>query len=267
MFGHIARTGQLKYITIKNTGLYPSETLYPANDLYPSEAQEFVDAGHYRSAVYEEYIVNEIDRLMICQEEGSIGTIVGSGINGYTIEGNFLTYGKSALELDEIAEKIYGNISGRFYRPHKTIATGLPYVEVGDGLLLATSDDLIETFVFSRTLSGIQDLKDEYSATGNEYREEIFGTNKEIIQLKGKSAIIKKQVDEVSAELTDFEKETTSKFQITAEQIAAEVKRATEVEASIKLQADNIQLDVANFKEDTDSKFLTDCRADIFESQ
>lgn len=249
VFGHIARTGELKYVTIKNTGLYPSETLYPAEELYPSEAQELVPVGHYRSALYEEYIVNEIDRLTIRQDEGTIGTIVGSGNNGYIVEGNFLVYGKTALELDSIAGNLYMNISGRFYRPHKTVATGLPYVEVGDGLLVATSNDLIETFIFSRVLSGIQALKDEYSATGNEYREEVFGVTKEIIQLKGKTSVIKKQVDEVSVELKDFETETTANLKVTADQIAAEVERATgsegELAAAIKVNADNISLKVS----------------------
>ena len=36
-FGHIDKTGQLVYVQLQQTGLYPSETLYPEEALYPSE--------------------------------------------------------------------------------------------------------------------------------------------------------------------------------------------------------------------------------------
>lgn len=256
VFGHIERTGILKYISIKNSGLYPSETLYPDDQLYPSEPQEFVSVGHYRSAVYEEYLVNEIDRLEIREEDGQVGVHFGNGNNGYIIEGNMLLFGKSHEQLKQIASGIYDNISGRFYRPHQTTAVGLPYIEVGDGVLIATTDDVIESFVFSRTLSGIQAMVDQYTATGSEYREELFGINKEIMKLQGKTAVIKKQVDEVSVELKDFEQQTNAKFEITAAEISAEVKRAKEAEAKLSIKADKISASVVDLKNETEAQFV-----------
>lgn len=241
VFGHFDRTGQLKYIGLKNTGLYPSETLYPADDLYPSEPEGFEEITKYRSVEYEDYVVNPIDRLEIRDEEGLIGSTVGAGENCYIIEGNFLIYDKNAADRYLIAENVYDQISGRFYRPHKTVCNGLPYMEVGDGLLISTRDELIESFIFTRTLSGIQALKDEYAATGNEYREEVFGINKEIIQLKGKTAVITKEVDRVAVELKDFEADTSSKFEQTAEQISLRVEK-DKVIAAINLTAEEAKI-------------------------
>ena len=51
-------------------------------------------------------------------------------------------------------------IKNKYYRPHNMIVTGLPYLEVGDSILINTRDDVIESFIFTRTLSGIQALKD-----------------------------------------------------------------------------------------------------------
>ena len=95
-------------------------------------------------------------------------------------------------------------------------------------------------------MKGIHALQDTYSATGEEIRKEEQGTNADIIRLKGKAAYLKKNVDEVSANLVDLEKRTEAKLTITAEQIAAEVKRASaaegELSSQITMTAENIKL-------------------------
>ena len=37
-FGHIDKTGELKYVRLQQTGLYPSEDLYPDDTLFPAES-------------------------------------------------------------------------------------------------------------------------------------------------------------------------------------------------------------------------------------
>ena len=63
---------------------------------------------------------------------------------------------------------------------------------------------------------------------------------------KKKAAYLKKNVDAVSANLVDLEKRTEAKLTITAEQIAAEVKRASaaegELSSQITMTAENIKL-------------------------
>lgn len=265
VFGHLDRKGVLQHVILQpNYTLMPAPDLYPSADLFPmlpgtmneQVYDEKIDPYLMISCQYEEYTVKSIDKVQIRQEEGDIGAIYGTGTNCLTIEGNFLVFGKTAAELNAIAQGIFGMVSSRPYVPYECKLKGLPYLEVGDTGLLEFGGNSITTYIIKRTLKGIFALKDTYSATGEEIRSTEHNINTEIIQLKGKAAILKKSVDEVSAELIDFEKETSAKFAITAEQISAEVKRAQEAEASLKIMADQISMSVKNLKENTESQFL-----------
>lgn len=264
-FGHIDKTGRLRYQFLACAGLYPSETLFPDDDLFPSDFGSETDAEqllYYKQSEtsYEDYIVTPIDRLQIRQEEGDIGVLYGKGSNTYVIEGNFLVYGKSSDELNQIAAVAYENISGRSYRPCKISAPGLPWVEVGDGLVCYTTDDVIETYCMKRTMTGIQGMQDTFEASGSIEYEENFGIQNQITQLEGKSAVIKKSVEQVSVDMKNLKENVETQFKQTAEAIAAEAKRAGKAESALKLQADQISLSVKNLNDYTDAqiKLLSD---------
>lgn len=259
-FGHIDKTGQLVYVQLQQTGLYPSETLYPEEALYPSEyggdgrPVEIVST-YKQPMVYEDYLVEGIDSLIIRQEENDVGASVGNGENVYTIEGNFLVYGKSAAELLEIAQSLLPYISGRVYRPASVDCNCMPWVEVGDALIIPTRDDIVETFVMKRTITGCQNMRDKIESTGSQVREDQFSISKQIIQLEGKAAIITKSVEEVSVRVTDLKNYTEAQFKITADAITAEVTRAQEAEAQLSIRADQISASVTDLRNDTEAKF------------
>lgn len=253
--GQIDNTGKFKYVFLGSSGLYPSEELFPADDLYPSEMQG-ENLSHLREATYEDFLVKGIDKVQIRQEEGDVGAAYGLGTNTYTIQGNFLVYGKGAQELLNIAATVHENISRKTYRPCRIVTQALPWVEPGDGIICYTSDDVIETYCLKRTIKGIQAMMDTFEAQGTRERKENFGIGTQIIQLEGKTAIIKKSVEEVSVRVTDLKAETEAKFAITAEQIIAEVTRAKQAEASLSIRADQIALSVTNLANDTNSKFI-----------
>ena len=259
-FGHIDKTGQLVYVQLQQTGLYPSETLYPEETLYPSEyggdgrPVEIVST-YKQPMVYEDYLVEGIDSLIIRQEENDVGASVGNGENVYTIEGNFLVYGKSAAELLEIAQSLLPYISGRVYRPASVDCNCMPWVEVGDALIIPTRDDIVETFVMKRTITGCQNMRDKIESTGSQVREDQFSISKQIIQLEGKAAIITKSVEEVSVRVTDLKNYTEAQFKITADAITAEVTRAQEAEAQLSIRADQISASVTDLRNDTEAKF------------
>lgn len=258
VFGHFDRNGVLQHITLQpNYCMMPAVDLYPGTDVYPVLPGEMNDQVYDEridpylciSCQFEEYTVQSIDKVQIRQEEGDIGAIYGTGSNCLTVEGNFLVFGKTAAELNQIAAGIYGMVSGRQYIPYECDLKGLPYMEVGDAELLDFGGDDIVSYIVKRTLKGISALKDTHSATGEEIRSTEHNVNTEILQLMSKAAILKRNVEEVSAELIDLEKNTTAKFEITAEQILAEVKRASEAEgnlsASIRINAEQISLKVS----------------------
>lgn len=255
-FGQIDVAGRFKYVFLGSSGLFPSEELYPADDLFPSQL-EGETLSHYNPSgtTYEDFLVYGIDKVQIRQEEGDVGASYGAGTNTYTIQGNFLVYGKSAADLLNIAATVHNQISGKIYRSCKIVTQALPWVEPGDGIICYTSDDVIETYCLKRTIKGIQAMMDTFEAAGTRERRESFGIATQIIQLEGKTAIIKKSVEEVSVRVTDLKEYTEAQFEITADQILAEVTRAKEAESSLNIRADGIVASVTNLKNDTNSKF------------
>lgn len=253
-FGHFDRNGVLQHIILQ-----PNDRLVPASDLYPSSALYPQAPGEMNTQIYdesiephllisctlEEYAVKSIDKVQIRQESGDIGALYGNGTNCYTLEGNFLLYGKTAAELNQIAMGIYGMISGRIYTPYEAESKGLPYLEVGDAIRLGLDDDAIVSYIMKRTMKGIYALRDSYSATGEEIRSVQSDINADITQLKGRAAFLVKSVDEVSAKLIDVEKNVEAQFKVTAEQISSTVKRLSEAESSIKQTAEKIELKVS----------------------
>lgn len=234
VFGHFDRTGMLTYISLQDTGLYPSDTLYPGDDLYPQSGWAAAEElEYYRSITYEDYLIDGIDCVRVRQEEGDIGAVVGSGSNAYIVEGNFLAYDLGSADLTKLAWSIYDSIAGKTYRPAKIVSYAMPWIEVGDGLRAITTDTEIATFVLTRTMSGIQAMMDTVEAKGTKTQGQSFGIQNEIIQLKGKTAVIVRNVDEVSAMVTDLEKHTTAQLKVVSDQITAEVKRATDQEVEL----------------------------------
>jgi hypothetical protein len=256
-FGNFDKTGRLTYKFLGTSGLFPSETLFPDEELFPSEMNNAETLSYYKQSEthYEDYVVSPIDKVQIRQEEGDVGASYGPGNNCYVIQGNYLVYGKSAQELLSIAATVYDQISGRIYRPCHIVGPALPWVEVGDGIICYTTDDVIETYCLERTMKGIQGMMDTYEAQGSIEQEQSFGLGDQIIQLEGKTAVIKKSVEEVSVRVTDLKEYTEAQFVITADQILQEVTRATLAEAAIRVRADEIDATVKDFKEDTDAQF------------
>lgn len=247
VFGIIRKSGKFRYIELAGTGLYPSEDLYPSEELYPSEASAQFGTAGYIKTVYEEYNTHLMDCLEIKKEDGVVGSQsynTRNFENPYVIIGNFLVYGKSASELQAIGNRIFGKISGITYRPHTTKAVGLPYIETGDAITLIKKSDNLQTYVFSRKISGSQVLTDEFSATGDLYQDNEVTPNIELEILKNKELKIEKSVDGLRVSVSDLEKNTGSRFEQTAYSIEMEVKRATDAEnklsASVKINESNI---------------------------
>ena len=230
--GNIGRYGKFRYVylTQEIQGLYPANDLYPADDLYPRNPKSTsISKSQYISAQYEDYIVRTIDKLQIREKENDIGVIVGDGGNTYVIEGNFLVYGKETKELNKIGEKTLSKIKGIIYRPFSADCKGNPCLEVGDAVRLTTKYELIETYILKRTLKGIQALRDDLEADGEEYRtSKVNGIQRSILQLKGKSNTLERSIEETKSTIVDVEKGLQSQITQTASEIRAEVKNTTD---------------------------------------
>lgn len=230
--GHMGRDGTFHYIYLEQEiqGLYPRNDLYPADDLFPRNPKSTqIGKGFYVTATYEDYLVKTIDKLQIREQKNDIGVIVGTGDNTYVIEDNFLVYGKGTKELKSIANNVLSKIRGIVYRPFTADCKGNPCLEVGDAVRLPTRYELIESYILKRTLKGIQALRDDLEADGEEYRTNgANGIQKSILKLKGKSNVLERTIEKTQSTITDVEKGLQSQITQTATEIRTEVKNKTD---------------------------------------
>lgn len=194
-FGIINREGKFEYRILGNIddGLYLP--FYPGPDAFPGVSQgalgldniEPTDFPFYEDADYEEYSVKPVDKITIRQSEDDSGVTYGSGTNNYIIQGNMFAYGLSRDLLLLIAENIYPNVQGFSYKPFISKNNGLPYLECGldaasymmiDFKKTEETGDIVYNrenfYILSRELTGIQALKDSYSAKGEKYQSEFI---------------------------------------------------------------------------------------------
>lgn len=250
-FGHIGRDGKFHYIYLEQEiqGLYPRNNLYPSDTLYPKDPKSTqIGKSMYITAEYEDYLVKSIDKLQIRQEEDDIGVIVGAGTNTYIIQDNFLVYGKGSEELKGIASNVYKKITKIIYRPFSADCKGNPCLEVGDAVRLSTKYELIESYILKRTISGIQALRDDIESTGEEYRStQVNSVHKSIIQLKGKTNVLTRTIEETNSKITDVESGLSSEIKQTATDIRTEVKNTADgLSSSIKQTANSIRSEVSD---------------------
>lgn len=263
-FGHIGRNGKFKYVFLEKIkdALYPSHDLYPSEDLYPIKVTgATLTSGLYiPPATYENYVTSKISGLVIRQEEDDIGTQVGSMDNVYVIQDNFLVYGKSASELDTIGNNVLDVIKDIVYRPFNTKAKGNFCVEVGDFIRLSTKNQRVESYVLQRTITGIQALRDDYTAEGEEKLAKATNSiSRQIQQLKGKANILTRTVNETRLEMVDMEKDLLSTISITAGDLRTEfTNTANGLQSQINQNAYSISLRVTNSEFSSTVSMLND---------
>ena len=253
-FGHIGRNGKFKYVFLPKyiQGLWPANDLYPADNLYPRNPNtERIGSFLYINCEYEDYVTQNITKIQIRQKVNDIGAIVGTGNNCYIVEDNFLVYGKSAEDLEDIAGNMFSIISDVSYRPFSAECKGNPCLEVGDAVRLATRYEIVESYVLKRTLKGIQALRDNYEAAGEEYRStQVNSVHKSIIQLKGKTNVLTRTIEETNSKISDVANGLSSEIKQTATDIRAEVKNMTDgLSSSIYQNAESIATEVKRANE------------------
>lgn len=231
-FGHINRDGLMDYVFLKGfaEAVYPSDELYPAEDLFPSEANyhKYTKSDYPSGGCdYQEYVVRKITGLEIRQAEDSIGAFVGERENPYVVSDNFLTYGKSTDEMTTIAQNMFELIKDIEYRPFKlNTFRGNPCVEVGDGIKIYTDNQIIQSYVLNRNLTGIQALSDSFETNGKEYRTaQVNSVQSQITQLKGKTNRLERTAEETSSRITDLEKNTETEIKQLADSVAVTIDK------------------------------------------
>ena len=224
-FGHIGRTGQFEYIKLEQNiqGLYPAIDLYPSPTLFPRQPKSTPIGrnGEYIPPLkYEEYEVPSITRLQLKTTEDDVGVTVGVAGTDYVIQGNFLTFGSTALST--IATNILGEISGVVFQPFEVQMNADLCLEVGDAI--RCNDDLtgVEGYVLYRQCVGIQAMRDTFNChSERSYEQNVNNVSFQFQELNNRTLVIKQDVDGILWNLND--QNTGSYAWQTSQEIGAKV--------------------------------------------
>lgn len=248
-FGHIDRTGKFDYITLPS-----SETI---------TYNWYIDG----TGSYEDYVTDAITKVTARGEAEDVGTSVGVDGNTLIIENNPLIYGtEGTTALEDALDNILNAVDGFTYRPYEVQTYGNPMLPVGTSIVINTrrydheqgyQPFAINSFVMSRTLTGIQALKDSISASGDKERpSEVNSISSQIERTKGKLHVTINTVDELSSEIYEIDPQTgvkTSKIQQLSDEIVLKVTSGGQIVqvalsadastgSSFKVHASNIEL-------------------------
>ena len=192
VYGVIDREGYLNYVALE-------PILEPTG----------ISKTEYNKTTYEPFTVANIDKVVIREDSDDVGGMYGSGTNAFVIEGNFLFYGMSAAGLETSAQRIYRKVANIVYVPFELDCIGMPYIELGDSIEYHTETQTVNSYVLNRSLSGIQNLTDKYSASGTKLRDsQVNSVSSQIKQLASRTNRLSRDVEQTQSQLTNYQEVT-----------------------------------------------------------
>lgn len=251
-FGVINRYGLFDIVFLGTfAGLYPADTLYPEDsksaeqNLYPEDNFLYLggsggdgDNPDLISTHYEEFDVQPISCVTFSansakqstDEEGNVSeenTVVGVSYPENATENPYVSSNPFVLELPaedlrKVAQEVFGMVGNIIYRPNTTVTQGVPYYDPGD-YYNVSKDISFESFIFSRTLTGIQGLRDEFVATGIESRENNVSAETTSYTTMAKYMNIEKNSERLAIEIGDSEANQKTAIEITAQGLSSTV--------------------------------------------
>lgn len=236
-FGNINREGKFEYVFLKEitSALYPAEDLFPSDNLFPSDANTESMTGHYITFDYEDFQSKAITQLEIKTSEDNAGAIVGTAGNNYSITGNFFVSDKTGAELEQIANNLLPIMKQAVYTPIKSCTcVGNPCLTLGEPIRFNTTREIVETYLLQRTLTGVQSKRDSIAAQGTEIHSAKVNSMRETLEsVQRRTGKLERNADHLLSTYEDLEEQTNTKFEQTANSIAAEVNRAQKAEGQL----------------------------------
>ena len=250
--GRINRDGKFAYVVLETN---PSERI----------TLNKIVSG---SGSYEDNDTTAISKVQIRNNENDIGAIVGEDGNTYVVQDNFLVYGKSSTDLTNIANNLLSVISGISYRQFNAkFIYGNPCYEIGDAITVVSRNATFNSYIFNRTLNGINAITDTINAKGTQiYSNNINSKNNQILQLENRTNELVRTVDGIEVRVTETDKalsKAISEIEVNATNIDLKVSKGGSIadinasvasgQSEVKISADAISLEGAvtandNFK-------------------
>lgn len=124
---------------------------------------------------YEDFKTDKIGSIILKQKNSDKIKKYIVEINPYTVETRALYFGEDETELNTICSALYSKIMNIQYIPYNASAVGNYCVECGDMIEIEVtkidendnvSNEKIRSYILERKITGIQALKDDYTAQG-----------------------------------------------------------------------------------------------------
>lgn len=182
VFGHVNRNNEFVYIKLYEPGdatpLFPGPTTFPGGETYPGSTFSNainIDGSFIRENItWQTYACLPADSVELRNSSSNSVARYSSKTdyqNEYVVT-NWLFNNLDTGTLNTIAYNILNSIKGIFYTPCSFDTLGDLSLEVGDAVVFPTDDgSLHKTFILMRSLSGIQNMFDNFSADGPMYFE------------------------------------------------------------------------------------------------
>lgn len=226
VFGHINRDGKFTYIDLT--------------------AAESFDCPPYEngSVTYEDFVTSPITKVTMRGSASDVGTSVGVDGNEYIIQGNPLIYGTEGKPaLTTAMTNLLNKIKTVVFRPFELRKTiGNPCVEIGDAIEIETKYETVNSYVLRRTLTGIQALRDRYSALGSKvYPAEATSYQNEITRTKGKMHEFEVTLDGFSSRVAEVESDVEG----LDSDLRTNYSTTTQMNSAIEQSAEGIRTEVS----------------------
>lgn len=255
-FGHIAADGEFEYKFLQTD----KENAYE------------IPVGNRKSLKFEDYEVQKIEAVQIRQEEDDIGAVyppnATTGANAYITEDNFLVYGMSSAELATVAENLFNVVKDITYVPLEVSVKGNPCLELADMVKVNLKDGTeLYSYVLTHDLNGLQQITGTITAQGNKYYDQnINGSNREFMQLRGKTNLLTRTVEETLSKITEITEdlgEVSSQIQQVAGKIITEITAGGEVQSRFSQELGKFMFEGQWFSIHTDNITIDDTTLQI----
>lgn len=178
VFPHIGKDGLLTWIRLDvgdpfEQGLYPG--FYPSEHAYPGTGYPGYRLNIYKeqyiedSVIWANYSTMKPDGVQIRDENNNIAYFANSenSKNPYIIINNFLCYGLSYGQYQQIAERLYKRIKHISYVPFEMQKMADPCIEVGDRVLVHTQENvLFISYIFNKHTSEVRNQFEDIQTSG-----------------------------------------------------------------------------------------------------
>lgn len=201
VFGQITPSGTFDYVS-----LVDAETL---------TLDYYVDG----TGSYEDYTTDYITGINARGTASDVGTFVGTDTNIYVIENNPLIYGTEGTQALETAlGNLLDHIETDTFRPFTVQTYGNPMLPLGTKLTIVTRNITIVSHVLRKEMTGIQALRDKYTATSEKSQPALVNNaTSDIKRTKGKVHELEVDVNGLTSRVTATETNLSTNYSTTTQ--------------------------------------------------